>query len=218
MKRMKRFVIIEDQTAIREMLAELLATVEGFMCVGTCGDGHAALDLCTNTKPDIAVLDIRLPGLHGVDLLHRLRVILPELRVLVFSGHESASLIQEVISAGALGFVEKTAGFGEFKKGLQAVGNGVTYFGPSVAALMRDFTVNAQPDRNRELITPREREILKLVAESHSTKEIALKLNISPKTVDNHRTNMMRKLHLHDVASLTRHAIDIGLIFSRSDR
>jgi DNA-binding NarL/FixJ family response regulator len=215
---MKSFVIIEDQTAIREMLTELLATVAGFTCVGTCGDGHTALELCASTKPDVAVLDIRLPGIHGVDLLRRLRAILPELRVLVFSGHESPVLIHEVISAGALGFVEKTAGFAEFKKGLQAVGDGATYFGPSVAAIMRDVVVNTKPGNQHVLITTREREILKLVAESHSTKEIALKLNISPKTVDNHRTNMMRKLHLHDVASLTRHAIDIGLIFSRSDR
>jgi len=215
---MKRFIIVEDQTAIREMLVELLAPVAGFQCVGTCGDGLSALTLCAATKPDVAVLDIRLPGLHGVELLRKLIVLLPDLRVLIFSGHESPVLIREVLEAGALGFVEKTAGFAEFKKGLEAVGSGTPYFGPAVAAMLKDVSATFESIPSPKLITKREREILKLVAESNSTREIAVKLNISPKTVDNHRTNMMRKLHLHDVASLTRYAIEIGLISSRSDR
>jgi DNA-binding NarL/FixJ family response regulator len=166
----------------------------------------------------VAVLDIRLPGLQGVDLLKRLKRAQPDLRVLIFSGYESPTLIREVIAAGALGFVEKTAGFDEFKKGLDAVGNGQTYYGPAVTALLRDVVESPSTSKTHDFITDREREVLKLVAESHSTKEIALKLKISPKTVDNHRTNLMRKLRLHDVASLTRHAIDIGLVFNRSER
>ncbi|AKC82050.1 LuxR family transcriptional regulator [Verrucomicrobia bacterium IMCC26134] len=215
---MKRFIIVEDQTVVREMLAELLSSAEGFQCVGTCGDGHEAIELCASTKPDVAVLDINLPGLHGVDLLKRLKRTQPDLRVLIFSGYESPALIREVIAAGALGFVEKTAGYLEFKKGLDAVGNGQTYYGPAVTALLKSVVENPETSKTPDFITDREREILKLVAESHSTKEIALKLKISPKTVDNHRTNMMRKLHLHDVASLTRHAIDIGLVIRRSER
>jgi DNA-binding NarL/FixJ family response regulator len=215
---MKHFVVVEDQTAIREMLVELLAPIADFECVGTCGDGLSALTLCATTKPDVAVLDIRLPGLHGVELLRKLRVLLPDLKVLIFSGHESPALIREVIEAGALGFVEKTAGFAEFKKGLQSVGRGVPYFGPAVAALLKDVSNNFDPTPSPTLITKRETQILKLVAESNSTREIAVKLKISPKTVDNHRTNLMRKLNLHDVASLTRYSLEIGLIQSRSDR
>jgi DNA-binding NarL/FixJ family response regulator len=215
---MKRFVIVEDQTAIREMLVELLAPVTGFECVGSCGDGPSALTLCAATKPDVAVLDIRLPGLHGVELLRKLRAMLPDLRVLIFSGHENPALIREAIAAGAIGFVEKTAGFAEFKKGLESVGNGLPYYGPAVTAMLNESNNNFDTTPSPDLITRREREILKLVAESNSTREIAVKLKISPKTVDNHRTNLMRKLNLHDVASLTRYALEIGLIASRSDR
>jgi len=213
---MKRFIVVEDQTAIREMLMQLLAPLPGFECVGSCGDGQAAVELCATAKPEIAVLDMRLPGLHGVDLLRRMRKVLPELRVLIFSGHENPVLIREVIAAGALGFVEKTAGFTEFQNGLLAVSEGRTYYGPAVKLLLETVVQNPGSSPTKDFISAREREILKLVAESHSTKEIAAKLSISPKTVDNHRTNLMRKLKLHDVASLTRYAFETGIIFSRS--
>ena len=168
--------------------------------------------LCLNVKPDLLVLDAKLPGLNGVDLLRRIGKKLPDMRVLVFSGHENPVLIREMLEAGAHGFVEKTAGLFEFKKGLETVANGGTYFGPAVAALLRNVVANPSASNSADFLTDREREILQLVAESHSTKEIAAKLGISIKTVDNHRTNLMRKLNLHDVASLTRYALEIGLI------
>jgi DNA-binding NarL/FixJ family response regulator len=214
---MKRFVLVEDQTAIREMLAELLALVEGFECVGSCGDGLSAIDLCKTTNPDVAVVDIRLPGLHGVELIRRLKTLMPDLRILVFSGHESPALLSEVIAAGALGFVEKTAGFAEFKQGLVAVADGRSYFGPAVTAMLGQAAQPSMAIPSTDLITKREKEVLKLVAEGLSTKEIAAKLKLSSKTVDNHRTNMMRKLHLHNVASLTRFAFEVGLVVARSD-
>jgi DNA-binding NarL/FixJ family response regulator len=209
---MKRLVIIEDQTAIREMLAEILRQDKNFQIVGEAGDGQAALKLCMDVKPDVAVLDAKLPGLNGVDLLRRVSKQLPHLRVLVFSGHENPVLVREMIEAGAHGFVEKTAGLFEFKKGLETVASGGTYFGPAVAALLRNVVANPEASDTPDFLTDREREILQLIAESHSTKDIAAKLGISMKTVDNHRTNLMRKLNLHDVASLTRHALAIGLI------
>jgi DNA-binding NarL/FixJ family response regulator len=209
---MKRLVIIEDQTAIREMLVEILRNDDNYQLVGEAGDGQAALHLCIEVKPDIVVLDAKLPGLNGVDILRRLNKRLPNLRVLVFSGHENPILVREMIEAGAHGFVEKTAGLFEFKKGLETVAGGGTYFGPAVAALLRNVVANPSSSNTPDFLTDREREILQLIAESHSTKDIAAKLGISIKTVDNHRTNLMRKLNLHDVASLTRHALNIGLI------
>jgi DNA-binding NarL/FixJ family response regulator len=132
--------------------------------------------------------------------------------VLVFSGHENPVLVREMIEAGAHGFVEKTAGLFEFKKGLETVASGGTYFGPAVAALLRNVVANPGSSNTPDFLTDREREILQLIAESNSTKDIAAKLAISMKTVDNHRTNLMRKLNLHDVASLTRYAVETGLI------
>ena len=209
---MKRLVIIEDQTAIREMLAEILGMDSAFKIVGEAGDGQSAYQLCLETRPDVIILDAKLPGLNGVDLLRRLNKVLTNARVLVFSGHENPVLVREMLEAGAHGFVEKTAGLFEFKKGLETVANGGTYFGPAVAALLRNVVANPSASASSDFLTDREREILQLVAESYSTKEIAAKLNISVKTVDNHRTNLMRKLNLHDVASLTRYALEIGLI------
>jgi DNA-binding NarL/FixJ family response regulator len=212
---MKRLVLVEDQTAIREMLAEILRLDNHFQLVGEAGDGQTAVQLCLDAKPDVLVLDAKLPGLNGVDLLRRLGKRLPDMRVLVFSGHENPILVREMIEAGAHGFVEKTAGLIEFKKGIERVAAGGTYFGPAVAALLRDVVAHPDASNSPDFLTNREREILKLVVESHSSKEIAAKLAISMKTVDNHRSNLMRKLNLHDVASLTRYALEIGVIPSK---
>ena len=209
---MKRLVIIEDQTAIREMLVEILRLDANYQLVGEAGDGQSAVAMCLEANPDVCVLDAKLPGLNGVDILRRISKKLPQMRVLVFSGHENPVLVREMLEAGAHGFVEKTAGLFEFKKGLETVANGGTYFGPAVAALLRNVVANPATSSAPDFLTDREREILQLVAESHSTKEIAAKLGISVKTVDNHRTNLMRKLNLHDVASLTRYALEVGLI------
>jgi DNA-binding NarL/FixJ family response regulator len=209
---MKRLVIIEDQTAIREMLVEILRLDANYQLVGEAGDGQSAVALCLEMSPDVCVLDAKLPGLNGVDILRRISKKLPHMRVLIFSGHENPVLVREMLEAGAHGFVEKTAGLFEFKKGLETVANGGTYFGPAVAALLRNVVANPATSSAADFLTDREREILQLVAESHSTKEIAAKLSISVKTVDNHRTNLMRKLNLHDVASLTRYALEVGLI------
>jgi DNA-binding NarL/FixJ family response regulator len=209
---MKRLIIVEDQTAIREMLIEILRLDNNYQLVGESGDGQQALKLCLELKPDLLVLDAKLPGLNGVDILRRLVKKHRTVRVLVFSGHENPVLVREMLEAGAHGFVEKTAGLLEFKKGLETVANGGTYFGPAVAALLRNVVANPAASSSSDFLTDREREILQLVAESYSTKEIAAKLSISSKTVDNHRTNLMRKLNMHDVASLTRYALEIGLI------
>jgi DNA-binding NarL/FixJ family response regulator len=210
---MKRLIIVEDQTAVREMLVEILRLDSSYQLVGESGDGQSAVALCLEAKPDLLVLDAKLPGLNGVDILRRISKKLPAMRVLIFSGYENPVLVREMLEAGAHGFVEKTAGLIEFKKGLETVANGGTYFGPAVAALLRDVVANPDTTSSAaDFLTDREREILQLVAESHSTREIAAKLVISIKTVDNHRTNLMRKLNLHDVASLTRYALEIGLI------
>ncbi len=209
---MKRLIIVEDQTAVREMLAEILRLDPNYQLIGESGDGQSAVNLCLEAKPDLLILDAKLPGLNGVDILRRVAKKLPNMRVLVFSGYENPVLVREMLEAGAHGFVEKTAGLVEFKKGLETVANGGTYFGPAVAALLRDVVANPDASSASDFLTDREREILQLVAESHSTREIAAKLGISVKTVDNHRTNLMRKLNLHDVASLTRYALEVGLI------
>ena len=210
---MKRVVLVEDQIAIREMLAQILRSDGNFEVVAECGDGQSAASICLEHKPDMVILDIMLPGLNGIEVLRRFSKHLKTTRVLAFSGYQNPSLVRELLQAGAHGFVEKSAKLSELRKGIQTVADGGTYFGPAIATILRETVVNpGQSERQGvEALTAREREILQLIAESFSTKEIAAKLLISVKTAENHRTNLMKKLHLHDVASLTRFAIQNGL-------
>jgi len=210
---MKRVVIVEDQTAVRQMLAHVLTQAGGYEVVGESGDGHEACDLIRRIKPDLLILDAKLPGLNGHEVLLSIQDLLPELRVLVFSGYENPVLIRDLLSHGAHGFVEKSANLTELRQGIEAVAGGGTYFGPAAANSIRNLvTGQGISPVEKNLLTDRESEVLKLIAESHSTKQIASRLGLSVKTVDNHRTNLMRKLDLHDVASLTRFAIQTGLV------
>lgn len=216
----KRVVIVEDQTAVREMLAAIVSSNPDFEVVAETGDGQEATNLVMESRPDFVILDVMLPGLNGTEVLRRFAKHLKDVRVLVFSGYQNPTLVRELLQAGAHGFVEKSAPLAELQKGIEIVASGGSYFGPEVAQLLRDAVLNPDDTSQRglQILTPREREILQLIAESHSTKEVAQKLNISIKTAENHRTNLMKKLDLHDVASLTRFAIQNGLIDSRSPR
>lgn len=210
---MKRVVIVEDQTAVRQMLAHVLNADGAYEVIGESGDGHEAVKLIRETQPDLLILDAKLPGMNGHEILVAIRDLLPKLRVLVFSGYENPVLIRDMLSHGAHGFIEKTASLSEVRQGIQAVSTGGTYFGPAATHSIRNLVLGpSNIPEGKDLLTDREREVLKLIAESHSTKQIAARLGLSVKTVDNHRTNLMRKLDLHDVASLTRFAIQISLI------
>jgi DNA-binding NarL/FixJ family response regulator len=205
-----RVVVIEDQTILRQLLTSLLSSDPCYEVVGESGGGREALTLCLNLEPDLVILDVMLPGLNGVDLLQRFSKQLQKTRVLVFSSHENGTLVQEMLKHGAHGFVEKNVPLSILQDAIRQVAEGGSYFGPAIALLLRDAV--RTPGERPTALSPREREVLQLVAEGNSTKEIASKLNLSVKTVENHRTNLMRKLDLHDVASLTRYAIQIGLV------
>jgi len=210
---MKTVAIIEDQTAVREMLSQAILDPSQFEVVLESGDGLSGCNRCLELKPDFIILDVMLPNLNGTELLRRFAKDLPETRVLIFSGYQTPGLVRELLQAGAHGFVEKSAPLTELKKGIEIVSSGGSYFGPEVALLLRDAMADPKAsDSGVNILTKREREILQLIAESNSTRSIADKLNISVKTAENHRTNLMRKLDLHDVASLTRYAINNGLI------
>ena len=205
-----RVLIVDDQTMFRELLARLIVQEPRFEIVGNAGDGREALENFAALKPDLVILDLMLPGLNGIDLLRQFLRERPEVRILVISGHPSEESVRGVLKAGAHGFIEKNATIDLLRQSVNQVADGGSYFGPSVANLLRNAVAN--PTADEGLLTHREREILQLVAEGHSTKEIAVILTLSIKTVDNHRSNIMKKLHIHDIASLTRYAIKVGLI------
>lgn len=213
---MKTVAIIEDQTAIREMVSQAVINPDEFEVIIESGDGKGGCEACLEKEPDFVILDVMLPNLNGIEILRRFRQELPNTQVLIFSGYQSPSLVRELLQAGAHGFVEKSAPLSELRKGVEIVASGGSYFGPEVALLLREAMTDPKLNESGiSILTKREREILQLIAESHSTREIANKLEISVKTAENHRTNLMRKLDLHDVASLTRYAINNGLISIR---
>jgi DNA-binding NarL/FixJ family response regulator len=210
---MKTVAIIEDQTAIREMVSQAVLSQDEFNVIIESGDGLEGCAKCLELKPDFVILDVMLPNLNGTEVLRRFTKELPDTRVLIFSGYQTPGLVRELLQAGAHGFVEKSAPLSELKKGIEIVSSGGSYFGPEVALLLRHAMTDPKSSESGvNILTKREREILKLIAESNSTREIAAKLEISVKTAENHRTNLMRKLDLHDVASLTRYAINNGII------
>lgn len=211
---MKRVVVIEDQTAVRDMLAEFIRQIPGYEIVGTFGDGQEGLNRSLALKPDIVVLDVGLPGLNGIEVLKQLTSNLPSVKVLVFSGRGSPGNIRELLVAGAQSYVDKMDGFAEFKKALEVIAAGGTFIGPRMATAMRTLIRNPDAARATHPLSNREKQILQLVAEGFSTREIAARLGLSIRTVDNHRTNIMRKLNLHNVAALTRYAIQNDLVSS----
>ena len=210
---MKTVAIIEDQTAIREMMSQAILDKESFEVIIESGDGQIGCDETLEKKPDFVILDVMLPNCNGTEILRKISKDLPQTRVLVFSAYQSPGLIRELLQCGAHGFVEKSAPLSELRKGIDIVSSGGSYFGPDVALLLRNAMADPKSkEAGINILTKRERQILQLIAESNSTKKIAKILDISVKTAENHRTNLMRKLDLHDVASLTRYAINNGLV------
>lgn len=205
-----RVLIVDDQTMFRELLERLISQDERYQIVGSAGDGRESLQIFSDVQPDFVILDLMLPGLNGTDVMRQFLREKPDVRVLVVSGHPSEETVRSVLKAGAHGFIEKNAPIEFLRQSVTQVSGGGSYFGPSVAALLRNAVANPMTDE--DVLSGREREILQLVAEGHSTKEISAILNLSIKTIDNHRSNIMKKLNIHDIASLTRYAIKIGLI------
>lgn len=204
-------MVVEDQTAIRHMLATFLAAMPEFEVVAEAGDVPQALELAATHRPQVIVLDWMLGGAMGLEFLRTVRTDPPP-RVLVFSANTTELAIREALTAGACGYIEKTAAFSDFTCAVKAVAEGRTYLGPAVArALQRMVSDPTRPDTGVEL-SPRERDVLRLVALGLSSKEIATRLGLSVRTVENHRSNMSRRTGLRSVAQLTLHAVRLGLV------
>ncbi|MCH2155527.1 MAG: response regulator transcription factor [Opitutales bacterium] len=211
---MKKVIIVEDQTILRELIEGVIDTMAMVEVIGSTGDGAQGVDLCLDSNPDLVILDIMLPELNGVEVIKRLKRDNPKLNILVFSGLTDRSVVNRILKAGVSGYIEKNTGLEELRKAIENVANGQSFFGSKIMAAMQDIMMNGGIDDSVECLTTREREIVQLIAESYSNKEIADKLCISIRTADTHRTNIMRKLKIHDVAGLTRYAIKHNLVSS----
>jgi len=191
------------------MLGIVLVREGPYEVVGEAGTGFEALKVCRRVKPQLVILDLMLPEMNGVEVLIRLREELVDTRFLIYSGAMSRALTVEALQAQPHGFVHKTEDWAVFREALRAVGAGCSYFTP-FATRLRDERRMLGP--GRAALSDRERVILQLIAEGMGNKTIADRLAVSAKTVEHHRAQMMVKLDMHDVATLTRHAVHLGLV------
>jgi len=214
-----RVLIVEDQTAVCEMTMEILKSVEAFEVVGTAANGTQAVAMALQLKPDLVILDVMIPEMSGVEVLRRIKTSLPKMRVLVFSAKQEPQVVRGLIQEGMHGFVNKHSPLSELRQAITLVANGGIWFDEKFSQTVRDALAKpaTQGDGMIDLLTPREREISMLIARSHSSKDVAALLNISVKTSENHRANLMRKLGVRDVAGLVRLAIRHGLIDPAND-
>ncbi len=206
----QRIVLVEDHVACRQLLAARLGAEQGLKIAGEAGDGIEALRLCAGAQPDLVILDLGLPHLHGIETLRELRKHHPQQRIVIFSGTSDREKIAQTLALCPHGYVEKMCDLATLIEAIRAVAAGRRYFTPFSAGHMGGGT-RQEPAR---AITLRESEILQMIAEGARSKEIAAQLKIALKTVDNHRSRIMQKLDCHDIASLTRYAIRAGLVSS----
>jgi DNA-binding NarL/FixJ family response regulator len=213
-------LLADDHVLVRAGIRALLEALPGIQIVGEVSDGRAALEALLKDRPDIAFLDIAMPGLNGIEVAERAARETPNTRVVMLSMHNTSSHVVRALRAGAAGYLLKDAAADELPVLLRAVTNGETYLSPAIAKhvvdgfLQRNTAEPDAADNPVEILTPRQREILQLVAEGRSTKEVASLLSLSIKTVEAHRSQIMERLDIHDLPGLVRFAIRTGLVAS----
>jgi DNA-binding NarL/FixJ family response regulator len=213
-----RVLLAYDHNLVRAGIRALLESQSDVQIVAEAEDGQQALQLLLETRPDVALVDITMPGLNGLDLAARVAREAPATRFVILSMHGSPSHVAQALSAGAKGYLLKDAAADELPILLRAVMRGETYLSPGVSRhvvegfLGRGSPARPERDPAGDGLTPRQRETLQLVAEGRSTKEIAQLLGLSAKTVEAHRAQIMDRLDIHEIAGLVRYAIRIGLV------
>jgi len=211
---MTTIVVCDDHSIVREGLIKLLESRSDLQVIGQASDGEEAVNLVLDKQPDVVLMDIWMPRLSGIDATRRIGKRGSEAKVLVLSMHESRTYVEEVLRAGAAGYVVKSSATADLLQAIDAVNTGQSYLSPSITQQVVDAI--ARPDdaapSGVSMLTDREREVLQLIAEGLSSKEIAGVLGVSLKTVDSHRSNLMEKLDIHKVSGLVRFAIRAGLV------
>lgn len=209
-----RILLADDHKIVREGLKALLDKESDMEVVAVAEDGRTAVQLARDLLPDVAVIDIGMPGMNGIEATRCISVEDPGTRVLVLSMHSARRYVLEALSAGAKGYILKDCASEELARALRIVAADETYLSPKIAGILVKDCVTFLPvesEASTSILSRREREVLQLIAEGHNTKEIAFMLDVSIKTVETHRQQLMKKLNLQSVAGLTRYAIREGL-------
>jgi DNA-binding NarL/FixJ family response regulator len=209
-----RVLLADDHTLVRAGLRKLLESMPAYEVVGEAGDGLELLALAEKLQPHLVLMDIAMPGLNGIEATARLVKAWPSIRVLILSMHQNEEYVRRALRHGAVAYLLKDAAPMELELALNAVLRGETYLSPAVSkGVVNDYVQRLRGEEQPgEQLTPRQSEVLQLIAEGHSTKEIARRLDLSAKTVDTHRSQLMKQLDIHEVAGLVRYAMRMGLI------
>jgi len=213
-----KVLLVDDHAILRAGLKALLETYDDIEVIGEAANGEEAIRQTREHQPDVVVMDVMMPGMNGLTALRYILEDNPDARVLMLTQYGNKEYVLPLLEAGAAGYVLKQAADTDFVKGIRAVYEGNSYLYPPIAKLVLEALMEgedaADPERR---LTPREREVLILVARGYTNNEIAQMLYISPKTVDVHRTRMMSKLNLHNVAEIVRYAVRRRLVDPRED-
>ena len=209
---MIRLLIADDHTVLRECLVTTLRASGDCLVVGEAGDGISAIELAHSLQPDVAVVDISMPRLNGVEVVRRLTAELPRTRVLVLTMHEEDEYVVQMVRAGARGYLVKHAATAELLTAIRAIASGGVYFGPYATRLLAGQLQQPTSDDPYGTLSAREREVLHLVVDGLTIKEIARQLDISAKTAENHRSRLLAKLGVRNSAELVRYAVRKRLV------
>jgi two-component system response regulator NreC len=211
-----RILLADDHNVMRRGLRLLLERQPEFKVVGEASDGRQAVEQAEATKPDIIVLDIAMPNLSGIEAAQRISALLPQTRIIILSMHSDESYVLRALKAGAKGYLLKDSAENDLIEAIRAVDEGKAFFSPEISNIMVEDYVREMKRRGAEdsyeLLTPREREILQMLAEGKSNKHIATVLDLSLYTVETHRRNLQDKLNLHSFAELILYAVRKGII------
>ena len=208
-----RVLLVDDHALVRAGIRALIGTIDGVQVIAEAGNGSEALHQVETFAPDLVLLDLTMPEMSGFEVLEQIVRRFPHVRVIILTMHEAREYAIQAMSLGAAGFIAKSAAANELKQGIETVMRGETYTSKEAPHEVRPLVIGeTRGQQLLEKLTPRQREILTLIAEGQSTKQIARYLNISVKTVESHRAQLMERLDIRDVAGLVRFAIRTGLV------
>ena len=209
-----RVLLADDHALVRAGIRALVEKIDGVEVVGQAGDGREALQLIKKHRPNIVLLDITMPGLNGFEVLDQTAREYPEVSVIVLSVHEAEEYAMRALNLGAKGYLPKSAASAELEQAIKTVASKGKYLSPELSKkIFLEHAKDAAEGRSPLAeLTPRQLEVLRMIAAGHTTKAIARSLNLSVKTVESHRASVMERLNIHDVAGLVRYAIRMGLV------
>jgi DNA-binding NarL/FixJ family response regulator len=209
---MTRILIADDHQVVRSGLRTILEDQPGFEIVGEAENGQEAVKAAIETRPDVVILDYAMPVQNGVEATRAIRAKCPRSEVLIFTMHDSEDVVQDILAAGARGYLLKADANNHLIAAVQALGRHEAYISGKLSANLLDTLVTRRAGKTRELLTPRERSVVQLIAEGNTNKNVCATLGVSLKTVESHRASAMRKLGLHSTADLVRYAVRNRLV------